>query len=145
MLRRALCHHVHGALETRPCVGQQLNLSLSRFFRHDHQGSGKRNDLYAGMMEEIKLRISSIEYATSGLLHFHPVIIREFAYLQLRMICELIALGCLVAHGDVPATKSKMLSKVWQADEILKRLASHDRGLVGTDVGELDRPRRSTA
>jgi hypothetical protein len=79
-------------------------------------------NLYAGMMEEVKMRINSIEYATSGLLNFHPVIIREFSYLQLRMICELVALGCLVAHGDIPATKSKTLSKAWQADEILNAL-----------------------
>jgi hypothetical protein len=79
-------------------------------------------NLYGGMMEEAKMRIDSIEYAVSGLLKFHPVIIREFAYLQLRMLCELIALGCLVAHGDIPATKSKTLSKAWNAEDIINTL-----------------------
>jgi hypothetical protein len=79
-------------------------------------------DLYAGMMGEAKMRINSIEYAISGLLGFHPVIIREFSYLQLRMLCELVALGCLVAHGDIPATRTNKLSKAYQADEILSAL-----------------------
>src|SRR6187401_3241387 len=79
-------------------------------------------DLYAAMLEEVKLRIASIESATAGLLKLHPVIVREFCYLQLRMICELIALGCLTAHGDVPGSKSKTLRKAWHADEIIKAL-----------------------
>lgn len=76
--------------------------------------------LYAAMMDEARIRIETIEYLCSGLLNFHPVIIRESAYLQLRMLCELIALGCLVAHGDVPATRSKSLSKAWHAEDIIK-------------------------
>lgn len=79
-------------------------------------------DLYQGLMEEVKLRIRSVELAISGLLTFHPFIIREFAYLQLRMICELIALGCLTAHGDLPGASSKNLRKAWSADEIIKAL-----------------------
>lgn len=77
-------------------------------------------DLYQAMMEEMKLRIDAIEFAASGLLQFHPVINQEFAYLQLRMMCELIALGCLLAHGDIAATHT--LRKTWSADEIIKRL-----------------------
>jgi|SRR5882724_2304781 len=44
----------------------------------------------------------------------------EFCYLQLRMLCELIAVGCLVVHGDVEGTKG--LCKVWAADKVMKRL-----------------------
>lgn len=77
-------------------------------------------DLYAGMMNEMRMRIEVVEFSVSGLLDFHSVVIRELCYLQLRMICELIALGCLLAHGDIPATKT--LRKAWSAEEIFNAL-----------------------
>lgn len=43
----------------------------------------------------------------------------EFCFLQLRMLCELIALGCLTAHGDLEAGK---LKKSHKADQIIRRL-----------------------
>ena len=46
----------------------------------------------------------------------------ELGYLQLRTICELIALACLAAHGDVPETTSKRLTKAYNADQIMKAL-----------------------
>jgi hypothetical protein len=39
------------------------------------------------------------------------------------MLCELIALGCFVAHGDIEATKASSFQKAYKADDILKRLA----------------------
>ncbi|PHY17886.1 hypothetical protein CSW59_13885 [Caulobacter sp. BP25] len=45
----------------------------------------------------------------------------EFAYLQLRMICESIALACLAAHGDIAETGTKRLQKA-DADTIIKSL-----------------------
>lgn len=79
-------------------------------------------NLYAALMDEARMRIQTTEFAISGLLNFHPVIIREFSYLQMRILCEMIALGCLVAHGDIAGAKSKTLSKAWQADEIFAGL-----------------------
>jgi hypothetical protein len=35
------------------------------------------------------------------------------------MLAELIALACLVSHGDIPATKSKKMLEAWQPDQIL--------------------------
>lgn len=77
-------------------------------------------DLYSGIMDEMRMRVEAVEFALSGLLKFYPVIIREFSYLQLRMVCELIALGCLLAHGDIPATKT--LRKAWSTEDIFKTL-----------------------
>ena len=37
----------------------------------------------------------------NGATGLHHRFVEEFCYLQLRMTCELIALGCLVAHGDI--------------------------------------------
>ena len=47
---------------------------------------------------------------------------REYCFLQLRMLCELIALGCLIAHGDIEETKSSRVQEAYHAGEIVKRL-----------------------
>jgi hypothetical protein len=77
---------------------------------------------YANILEEIKLRIAATNHCTSGLSGIAPPFVKEFFYLQVRMICELVALGCLVAHGDI--RKINSLHDKWSADEIMKRLTS---------------------
>lgn len=78
--------------------------------------------LYAALMDELKLRIIAIDAATGGKLQFlSPQIIREFCFLQIRLLCEVIALACLVAHGDLKQTKK--LKKEWAADKIMDELA----------------------
>jgi hypothetical protein len=59
--------------------------------------------------------------SSSALKFFHVVLdpICEFGFLQLRMLCELIALGCLAAHGDLGMGK---LKKPYEADKIIRRL-----------------------
>ena len=46
----------------------------------------------------------------------------EFLYLQLRMICESIALACLIAHHDIRETKSKKLFNNWSARQIIDQM-----------------------
>ena len=78
---------------------------------------------YRVMMEEAKIRLDSIDAALSGLITIIPVpALREFCFLQLRMLCELIALACLMAQGDIPATKTKKLLETWEPDRILREL-----------------------
>jgi hypothetical protein len=79
-------------------------------------------NLYANILEEIKWRIAAIDHCTVGHSGLLPHFIKEFCYLQIRMICELIALGCLVAHGDIEETSTKKLNKAWAADEIMNAL-----------------------
>lgn len=77
--------------------------------------------LYIRLMEEAKGRALSINGITRAQSGVGPPLIREYCFLQLRMLCELIALGCLVAHGDI--TKTKYFQKdAYKADDILKRL-----------------------
>jgi hypothetical protein len=72
-------------------------------------------------MEEVKVRISAIDAGTNGSLQsLPPAMVREFCFLQIRMTSELIALACLVAHGDL--TKASNLRKEWQADKIMDGL-----------------------
>ena len=79
-------------------------------------------DLYSALMEEIKIRLGAIEHAVKGQTHLVGPLVREFSYLQLRMICEVIALGSLVAHGDIDATKANKFRKEYAADKILDQL-----------------------
>jgi hypothetical protein len=76
-------------------------------------------EFYCALMQEIKIRDQGISELSAA--NTPAQIAYESAYLQLRMICELIALACLIIHGDIPATTRKM-KETWEADKILKRL-----------------------
>jgi hypothetical protein len=79
-------------------------------------------DLYCELMEEIKRRISVISDVTSGKTPLPKIVAYETCYLQLRMICELIALACLAAHGDLLKTTGRRLNKEYNVDRIIKQL-----------------------
>jgi hypothetical protein len=76
--------------------------------------------LYESLMKELKARVD----VTNAVLKNPPALpgpmIQEFCLLQVRMVCELIALGCLVAHGDI--NEANKLEKTYQADKILSTL-----------------------
>ncbi len=77
--------------------------------------------LYIRLMEEVKGRAFTINTITQSSMAIGPPLIREYCFLQLRMLCELIALGCLIAHGDI--TKTRYFQKdAYKADDILRRL-----------------------
>jgi lysyl-tRNA synthetase class 1 len=78
--------------------------------------------LYCDLMEEVKTRHSVIESVLGGKVSLPAVVASELCYLQLRMICELIALACLAAHGDIEATRKGKLFKAYNADQIIKDL-----------------------
>jgi len=75
--------------------------------------------LYANLLEEIKLRIATIDHCTLGFSGLAVPFVKDFCYLQIRMICELVALGCLVAHGDIKQTSSENMQRAWSADKIM--------------------------
>jgi len=79
---------------------------------------------YSHVMAEVKIRLEWIEFAANGHTRMSAPMVREFGYLQLRMICELIALGCLVAHGDIEATRSGKFQRETSANDILNGLES---------------------
>jgi hypothetical protein len=79
-------------------------------------------NVYTSIMEEAKFRALSINTLTNSGYALPVPLQREYCFLQLRMLCELIALGCLVAHGDIEETKSSSLQKAYRAGEIVKRL-----------------------
>jgi len=77
---------------------------------------------YKIILDEARTRILSINTILSGTSSLPPWLTAELGYIQLRMLCELVALGCLVAHGDIEATKSNKLQDAYAADNIIKRL-----------------------
>ncbi len=77
---------------------------------------------YCELMQEIKIRDLGIDRLQTS--EAPAQIVYESSYLQLRMICELIAMACLVIHGDIPATKTRKMTSTWSAEEIIKRLSN---------------------
>lgn len=77
-------------------------------------------DLYSQIMEEIKARLSCVHQAAHSKTGLPNPAAREFCFLQFRMICELIALGCLTTHGDIEATTQ--LRDQYSAKNIIKAL-----------------------
>ncbi|SMX27298.1 hypothetical protein TRP8649_01401 [Pelagimonas phthalicica] len=56
---------------------------------------------YLALMSEARFRLHAINLSYAAKSELPPAIVRENCFLQLRMLCELISLGCLVAHGDI--------------------------------------------
>jgi hypothetical protein len=81
---------------------------------------------YCNLMEELKARqavvLKILTDAREGRFAFPPYILGELCFLQLRMMCELIALGCLLVHKDVPAARTTRMQKAYAADWIVNRL-----------------------
>ncbi len=77
------------------------------------------HQIYADLMDEARLRIHAMRDAIRARDHWVPRLLQEFAYLQLRMLCEIIATGCVVAHGDV---KDAGTLKSWRTPVIMKKL-----------------------
>ena len=81
-------------------------------------------NLYSKLMGEAKLRLEAMETALAGKTGLPDGAVREFCFLQLRMLCELIALGCLAAHGDLEVVEKlrKTYKKTYEADKIIGEL-----------------------
>ena len=78
--------------------------------------------VYANLMEEARFRIEAMDAALSGRLPLPDMILEEFIYLEIRLICEIVALGCLVAHGDFTQDQLAKLRGKYDADTIIKNL-----------------------
>lgn len=77
---------------------------------------------YAGILGEINLRVGAINHCTVGHSGLSPPFVKDFCYIQIRMICELVALGCLLAHGDIKQTSANNIQRTWSAAKIMSTL-----------------------
>lgn len=84
--------------------------------------NNKRLKLYAALMEEVKVRFECLNSATKGKTQLPAPVVRELCYQQIRFLCELVCLSCLVAHGDIAELKSHKLGRAYSADDIIKRM-----------------------
>jgi hypothetical protein len=84
--------------------------------------SGTPQQIYANFMHEIAERLDVLNRAINNNLPMQVMLLHEFCYLQLRMICEDIALSCLIAHGDISDITIDNFLNNYQADDIIKKL-----------------------
>lgn len=75
----------------------------------------------AKLLSEAIIRISAIDATFKNQVYPSSIVV-DFTYLQLRMLCETVALICLVAHGDIDASRTSKLHKDYAADNIIKKL-----------------------
>lgn len=61
---------------------------------------------YRLLMEEVKVRVLAIEHTANGFTQLNDQLAMEVCFLQLRMLCEVLALACLTAHGDLAKTQT---------------------------------------
>jgi hypothetical protein len=59
-----------------------------------------RIKLYLQLMEEIRLRFEIINNTHQNTVGVRPEFVREIGFLQFRLICETIAIACIIAHGN---------------------------------------------
>src|SRR5262249_18697312 len=76
--------------------------------------------LYLPLMEEIKIRFDVVNRAYYNADGFPPDMVREICYLQFPFLCEIIALGCLIAHGDIAETRA--LHSTYEPGKIIKKM-----------------------
>jgi len=77
---------------------------------------------YLPLMHELATRMDLVAAACEGRLNLSAPYAREVAFLQFRRMCELIALGCLQLHGDLPHTQTQSAKKEWHAERIMQML-----------------------
>ena len=82
----------------------------------------KSINAYTVLMYEIRLRADSISIFADPNIPLPAPTRAEACFLQIRLICEMIALGCLVAHEDIQEVKAARLQKAYEADFIIRAL-----------------------
>ncbi len=75
----------------------------------------------AKLLSEAAIRMSAIDATFKNQVYPASIVV-DFTYLQLRMLCETVALICLVAHGDIDASRTSKLHKDYAADNIINKL-----------------------
>ena len=85
-------------------------------------------ELYCELLRETKLRLAYIELILQGRPKLPARLAYELCVLQLRCLCEIIALGSLVLNGDIKppraskSAKEGRLKQIWSADTTIKEL-----------------------
>jgi hypothetical protein len=81
----------------------------------------KSIEIYCDLIVELKYRIECIDKILDKKIPLRMKIAEEICYLQLRMICELIAIGCLIINEEISSKKSYLL-KTYKTDWIISQM-----------------------
>jgi hypothetical protein len=77
---------------------------------------------YEALMVEARIRLASMNHLLLDQRGIPPALAREFGALQIRMVCEIIGLACLVAHGDLLERAPKKIRDAYRPGEIFGEL-----------------------
>lgn len=75
--------------------------------------------VYGDLLNEARMRVLVLKDLLDATPNWPNRVLQEFCFLQLRILCEQIALGCVIAHDDI--THPEAL-KQWHVDKIFRRL-----------------------
>src|SRR5262245_38056305 len=73
---------------------------------------------YCQLLDEAKHRLAALDILLAGDTELPVGAVHESSYLQLRMLCETIALGCLIAQGDHQPTRK--IKNEYRAGKIIE-------------------------
>lgn len=87
----------------------------------------KALEVYRSLMIEAKARALSIGALANDQRGIPSPLVLEYGFLQIRMLCEIVALGCLVAHGDLVKKAPRRITDAFEPSKIITALEDlHD-------------------
>lgn len=104
-------------------------------------GSGKTDaESYCNCMEEIRCRVTVIKGVVNGSISTQYLAFnQELAFVQFRMILELMAFGSIIANKAVYSATYKKFSEHWHAERILKDLEKVNPHFYPVALGPCER------
>lgn len=93
---------------------------------------------YVALMRDVVVRSDAIDAIIDCPGALPPRLVREFCYLQIRMMCELVALGCVVVHDQLPAAEVKKLRKQYHPDKIIAKISEYEPQFFPNAVKRVD-------
>lgn len=79
--------------------------------------------IYRALMSEARYRIDAFNHILAGGTGLAEALVMELCFLQLRMLCETIALASVVIHGDISEiVMNRKLATEWHAEKIIDAL-----------------------
>jgi hypothetical protein len=79
--------------------------------------------IYRALMSEARYRIDAFNHILAGDTGLAEALVMELCFLQLRMLCETIALGSVAVHDGISQiAMNKKLANEWHAEKIIDAL-----------------------
>lgn len=95
-------------------------------------------NVYSVLMTEVRTRNEAINALIDQPGDLPPHLVREFCFLQLRMMAELVAQGCVVLHDRLPPTEVKKLRREYHPDKILAIIETYEPRFFPQAVAKIE-------